>query len=501
LEDGSLMLAARSGAARRLGYLLVHGAIVLICLGGLIDGNPLLRWRLWSGSLQLEHRNLAPGRVPEQSRLASAGGAFRASVNLEPGREERSAYLSFGDGYLLQDLPFGLRLKRFHIEHYAGAASERPSDFASELEIIDGDKRVPVSLHVNHPYRYKGVTLYQSGFTDGGSQVEMEALPLAGTGNALLEGRLGSASSLLLAGAPFSVELDEYRANIVFAKESTQDAAGDRWLSSRSEQARLQDVGPSLSFRLRDSGGQASEWLLYQRAIKSGNDKYMVQGWRATAGQPMHYLRLPADKEGGIDAYLAWSRAMAQPGQRQAAAHALALQLRIGQDGIAPALEQTAASLLDAFAASGYPGVLALMQTSVPQAQREKAGPFYAQLLERSAALLPGAAKQSESFVHDALAAYSDALSEHWPAIFRLRRVQQVYASGLQLTRAPGASLVYLGSAMLALGVCCMAFVRERRLWLVNGASGWTLALSGNRDTPALAQEFEQHRRALQAIA
>src|SRR5471032_1326768 len=63
-DNGGPLLAARSGSLRRLGYLLVHGAMVLICVGGLIDGNVGLRLRLWSGALQLEKRELAPDQVP-----------------------------------------------------------------------------------------------------------------------------------------------------------------------------------------------------------------------------------------------------------------------------------------------------------------------------------------------------------------------------------------------------------------------------------------------------
>ena len=38
-EAGDILVAAKAGSYHRLGYMLTHAAIVIICLGGLIDGN------------------------------------------------------------------------------------------------------------------------------------------------------------------------------------------------------------------------------------------------------------------------------------------------------------------------------------------------------------------------------------------------------------------------------------------------------------------------------
>src|SRR5688572_29205687 len=37
--DGSTLIAAKAGSYHRLGYLLTHTGIVVICVGGLLDGN------------------------------------------------------------------------------------------------------------------------------------------------------------------------------------------------------------------------------------------------------------------------------------------------------------------------------------------------------------------------------------------------------------------------------------------------------------------------------
>jgi cytochrome c biogenesis protein len=41
--NGGAMIAARRGAANKLGYIAAHSAIVLICLGGLFDGDLIVK--------------------------------------------------------------------------------------------------------------------------------------------------------------------------------------------------------------------------------------------------------------------------------------------------------------------------------------------------------------------------------------------------------------------------------------------------------------------------
>jgi cytochrome c biogenesis protein len=41
------MVAAKAGAANKLGYIAAHSAIVLICIGGLLDGNLMVKAQMW----------------------------------------------------------------------------------------------------------------------------------------------------------------------------------------------------------------------------------------------------------------------------------------------------------------------------------------------------------------------------------------------------------------------------------------------------------------------
>ena len=46
------MIGARLGAVNKLGYIAAHSAIVLICLGGLFDGDLIIKAQVWNGLFQ-----------------------------------------------------------------------------------------------------------------------------------------------------------------------------------------------------------------------------------------------------------------------------------------------------------------------------------------------------------------------------------------------------------------------------------------------------------------
>ncbi|MFP3562581.1 cytochrome c biogenesis protein ResB, partial [Paraburkholderia sp. SIMBA_049] len=57
-----------------------------------------------------------------------------------------------------------------------------PKLFASDIVVIDHQtgKRIPARIEVNEPFTYDGVSIYQSSFQDGGSQMQMTAYPMTG---------------------------------------------------------------------------------------------------------------------------------------------------------------------------------------------------------------------------------------------------------------------------------------------------------------------------------
>ncbi|WP_292936278.1 cytochrome c biogenesis protein ResB [Noviherbaspirillum sp.] len=498
LNGGGQLFAARAGGLRRLGYLLVHGAIVMICVGGLIDGNVMLRLQLWSGLLQTETRDLPLDEVPQHSRLAADSGSFRATMNLVEGSTGSSALLFFNTGYLLQELPFSIRMKRFRVEHYDNG---RPRDFASDIDIIDGNKVQAATLQVNHPFTYRGITLYQSGFGDGGTKVDMKLHWLDRPSESVhFHGTVGAASALLLNGEPYSVEFTDFRAMNVFAKFASSHGAG--WFSQRGVRANMEDVGASLSFLLRDKLGQASEWNVYRNPITIDNASYAVIGRRDATENALKYVRFPRDAAGTLDSYRKLSASLGQTSAIAKAADQVSASAKNAE--LALPLQKTVATLLEIFSTKGWRGVVDMVPANLPKNEQAKAARIYGELLQRAAAaMIGGPAAQNDRFLHDALNAFDDARDARIAIYFEPVSIGQVNSSVLQVTHAPGARVVYGGTALLALGVCAMYFIRERRLWLwVSPAQHGTLliAYSANRSSPLLDEEFEAHIKGIENI-
>ena len=95
-----VMIGARQGAANKIGYLAAHGAIVLICLGGLFDGDLIVKVQAWMHDLQ----PFRGGTVTDNSRLSVSNPAYRAQLFVPEGQRSASAVLNLDKGMLLQPL-------------------------------------------------------------------------------------------------------------------------------------------------------------------------------------------------------------------------------------------------------------------------------------------------------------------------------------------------------------------------------------------------------------
>lgn len=581
-DDGAgWMVAARAGAANKLGYLAAHGAIVLVCLGGLLDGDLIVRAQMLLGGKTPYQGGGLIADVPAAHRLSQRNPAFRGNLFVAEGARAATAVLPQSDGVLLQDLPFAIELKKFIVEHYS---SGMPKLFASEIVIHDKatGAQTPARVEVNHPVSYQGIQIYQASFDDGGSLLKLRARPMApgarpfdlqgvvggvtelgkradpGATAARNAGQAGQADS---AGQALTLELTALRTINVenFGASGAGDASaaadpgGEEDAGAAAAQARsgdllrqarqaldarlgaankaagkktLRNVGPSLTYKLRDAAGQAREFHNYMLPVDLGDGvPVFLLGVREAQAQTFRYLRVPADEQGSMDGFMRLRDALADPAARLQAVQRYAQQAAARSD-LAGQLQQSALRALTLFAGQGRvagvagagPGgglqaVADFLQTHVPEAERARAGQMLlrilngslfelAQLARARAGLAPLAQDEhTRGFLAQAVLALSDA--QHYPAplLFELTDFTQVQASVFQVARAPGQYIVYLGCGLLILGVFAMLYVRERRLWVwlapCGAHSQATLALSSNRRTMETDQEFSRLARQL----
>ena len=80
-QDGDgVLLAAKKGSANRLGYVFAHAAMVIICIGGLLDSELPVRLQVMFGGKKPIVENMLISEVPESGRLSVNNPSFRASV-------------------------------------------------------------------------------------------------------------------------------------------------------------------------------------------------------------------------------------------------------------------------------------------------------------------------------------------------------------------------------------------------------------------------------------
>jgi cytochrome c biogenesis protein len=528
------MIAARKGSANKIGYLAAHGAIVLICVGGLLDGDLIVRAQMaLLGKTPFSGGGLISA-VPAEHRLSERNPTFRANLLVPEGIRAGTAMLNFQNGVVLQDLPFDVELKRFNVEYYA---TGMPKLFSSDIVIHDHatGEAIPAVVKVNEPAVHRGVTIYQSSFDDGGSSLTLKALPLAGGASFDVQGVIGGSTVLTQAEGrePLTLEFTALRViNVenLSAPASTSDDPGkldlvaslQAHLGSGAKTGKTKDlrnVGPSVNYKLRDAAGQAREYHNYMQPIELEGARVFLVGVRDSPAENFRYLRIPVDENDRLDGWVRLRQGLADPALREAAARRFATRSTpVDRPEMAEQLRATALRSLALFAGAESPvagqpspGGLAsisdFLESSVPAEDRQRIAEVLLRVLNgslfelanlgRARAGLPplGGDDQAQAFMTQAVVALSDSFFYPAPILFQLTDFKQVPASVFQVARAPGKSLVYLGCVLLIVGVFTMLFVRERRLWVWlqphAGGTRIVTALSTTRRTLDADAEFE----------
>lgn len=515
-EDGSVLIAAKKGTMNKWGYIFAHLALIVICLGGLTDSNLLLKLGMLAGRIVPDNRAVYAKDFKLESVLGAGNLSFRGNVNISEGQSADVVFLNADNGMLVQDLPFEVRLKKFHIDFYN---TGMPRDFASDIEVTDkatGEK-LERTIRVNHPLTLHGITIYQASFADGGSDLTFKAWNLGDASRkpAALKATSMRQFPLDIGRHKYRLEFDQFTSMNVEdmseggEREKSLNAALNDVRAVSQEGKKYTNIGPSIVYRIRDAAGQAVEYKNYMLPILQDKDYFWLTGTRSGLQQQYRWLRIPLDKQLKADTFMALREFLKDGKARK----------RLISDAVkdAPAeiREQfmlAAENTLNIFAQKGYLGLDEFITAKIPKEQQEKMqGYFYEMLYGVMNAALDETIRryglpewrQDEArnrFLLHSMDAYTGLTEYPAPMLLQLDGFSEVRSSGLQMTRSPGAVLVYFGSVLLVLGTVFMFYIREKRAWLLFSDGKIRFAMSSARSERDVQKEFPKHVESLQRL-
>ncbi len=397
-----LWLRGDRGRRHKWGYILVHGAILVILIGG------------WM-SVQF---------------------GFRGDMSVPEGGRESEIMFVQGTGTGHLTMPFQVQCNKFTINFFPNGM---PKEFRSNLTIIDHGKPVLTKdIIVNKPLYYKGVRIYQASFGDGGSAIRMKLFHLDGTGR-----------SSVINTRVYDTWKDPYSS--VTLEMTNFKPFNVENMADPGEPKKFQDLGPAVEFVLRGKGFKSVKIKSFMNPFVIGDENRGSFMMVSFSGDSKDYEAVPL----GIDLsnpkewqlFNAFVRHLAQRTSRAS-----------GESGKEANLRAFKAAIFDVFG-DDRPADIQQMGMRVIQSVQT--------LMQ-----LP------------------------WPYIPMLEDYDQVYYTGLELARDPGINVVWVGSAILVLGLCIMFYLSHRKVWLrvATEGDGVKLHLAGmsNRNKLMFDEEFHQ---------
>ena len=544
-KDSGILVTAKKGAGNKFGYIFAHSAIIVILLGGMLDSELPIRVQQWIFGKTPFSGDGMIAEIPAQHRLGVGNPTFRGNTAIAEGQSSRTAILNQPSGVLIQELPFAIELKKFHIDFYS---TGMPKLFASDVVVrdLENGHTFPATIKVNQPLIYKGIAVYQSSFDDGGSKLKLTGFPMSGSASDAfpMAGQVNGATELKIAGQTYSVEWSGFRPfNVENTAQGNDTRAVTKGTSFNQQFAAtlgkasgaaarldankdLKNVGPSVQYKLRDHTGQAREFMNYMQPVTLEGSQVYLAGVRANPSENFSFLRIPVDDKYGVGDWMRLRAALADPDARaQAAARYARRALSPEQQSgpLATQLQESAARTLAIFSGEGavngrggFVGVAQFLE-KIPAGEQEKAAGIFMKMLNGALWELwqvarakhgDAAAEANEAngrFLQLATNALSDSFLYGAPVYLQLDEFDEVKASVLQLTRSPGKNVVYFGCLLLVAGVFAMFYIRERRVWIwvKDGAAGAEalMAMSTQRKTLDFEREYDDLKTKLPQAA
>jgi len=356
---------------------------------------------------------------------------FRGTMNVVEGGKDNTIGFVKGLGTGHLKMPFDVRCDDFFIDFYP---TGMPKAFRSTLSIIDHGKVVVdhKAIIVNEPLIYKGVHIFQASFGDGGSDITLKLFRLDTGKVETIKTKVYDTWRDPKTGV--SLELTNFSPYNV---ENMADPGQPR---------DFKDLGPAVEFILRGPGLKPVKIKSYMKPFTmKGQDRGNIMLVSMTGDKSDYEPFSPGLDFSNTTDWKLYKNFVAvlkkQKGNKSQKANFLAFK-----------------SAMNHVFSNKLPDNFQEMGARVVQAMNN---------LSR----VP------------------------WPFMPVLDDYDQVYYTGLELAQDPGMNIVWIGSAMLVIGLCIMFYMPHRKLWMVLKPAGSSVevTMGGMTNRNKLGFEHEFH--------
>lgn len=406
---GKTQLFAQKGRFYRIGYLLTHVGIILFCVGAIYNANLPLKWAEWTGTVHPEKNfDLPLSKIPQSSWLSSSSSAFRGIITIPVGQTVNAMFELVGDGFLVQHLPFMLRLDAFKVTHYSNGLAK---DFVSTVSLYHHDGKLFKTgiVRVNHPMSVSGVQIYQSSYSDSASRLQLHNYLLSDPGlpPATISAAVGE--HLKTFGSQYAISLRDFKTQNVIPRK----AVG---LSPGANHGMI-NMGPTVSYLVNNDRDHTQVLIKsYMKPFSRNGEAYRLIGFREMGSMTYHYLTIPQGPQHGIRLFMAYLGNL-----EQAARH-------------------------------GENASKAVFLRNLDKAQAQTR--VFLNVHDR------------DLFLQSSLKAMQELRAYPLPFLTVFHHYDLHWSAGLEITRYPGMKIIYIACFALVFGIFILFYVPRRRIWI-----------------------------------
>lgn len=503
-QDGMILISAMKGGLDRLGFILVHAAMILILLGTLMDSDLWLRYQLASGRLRAETHTLPLNEMIGAGRLGSRSRiAFQGTGLLHVGQITDEVKVDTRWGVLARQLPFAVTVNAVELD---ANQTLQENNFLTRLAILDPQRDQPVTavLGVNQPFHYRGLDYYQQAIIDGGSELTVSMWPLAHAQSTPLKFRSR-------VGAERRLQTRQGTINIVFSDLKPRNVMAMQ--ENIKKAAEYKSIGPSLYYRVRDQDFREREYINYMLPVLQDGRYFYISGIRDDSAEPFRFLHLPVDRDGGLDLFFALHAALFDQARIDKAVNKVLADA--GRTAMTTERNELRRTLLEQVSLFRQGGLAAINKNVTERVAKANIAQslqlthklvrslLYALFVELEQG--PAGSPPTETdvlFFEDAMPALAGMAEVAMPFYIQLQDMLYKPAVSLLISYKPGASLFFTGWSVLLFGLLAGFSAYHRRLWVLfrteDDLTTVTVAGMGNRQGHAFAREFNQLSARLQ---